>query len=473
MWGLLRPNDENAVFKKLILCSFYSPPKSRKGSKLMDHIVTTLHALNTTYPDSPIILGADKNETDISPILNCGLRLKQVVDLPTRRDKILDILIMNTPELYKSPIIVPPVPCDDPNAGVPSDHSVPVCIPHTNKYSRPVRRYKTISYRPLPDEGVMNFGKWITSATLDGNDNNMPNSDQALKLQNLLHDKLDEFCPLKTIKISSHDKPWINFELKKLKRQKMREWQKNGKTEKYRKLAKVFESKYKKTAENFMNKKVEALKITEPGKAFKILKTMGAKPGDSVDDLSFTLPAHQKEGLTSKQSAEKIAEYFSKISNEYPPLNIDLLPERVKSILKTPSSPPIISEYECYMKILSTKKPKSGVPGELPHSFLKEFGVELAKPLTALLNNIIINADWPDHWKIEYVTPIAKITQPEDEDDLRPISLTPFFSKVMEQFVVKWILDIIGDKLDFRQYGGTKGNSIAHYLIELINFYSL
>ena len=31
-------------------------------------------------------------------------------------------------------------------------------------------------------------------------------------------------------------------------------------------------------------------------------------------------------------------------------------------------------------------------------------------------------------------------------------------------------MDYIGEKIDFRQYGGTKGNSITHYLIEFINF---
>ena len=40
----------------------------------------------------------------------------------------------------------------------------------------------------------------------------------------------------------------------------------------------------------------------------------------------------------------------------------------------------------------------------------------------------------------------------------------------MEQFVVMWLLEVIGDKLDIRQYGGIRGNSIQHYLIELINF---
>ena len=53
------------------------------------------------------------------------------------------------------------------------------------------------------------------------------------------------------------------------------------------------------------------------------------------------------------------------------------------------------------------------------------------------------------------------------EDDLRPISLTAFNSKVLEQFIVEWLLEIIGDKMDFRQYEVMKGNSICHYLINL------
>ena len=68
------------------------------------------------------------------------------------------------------------------------------------------------------------------------------------------------------------------------------------------------------------------------------------------------------------------------------------------------------------------------------------------------------------------MTAIGKIPIPETEDDLRPISLTPFFSKVTEHFVVMWLLEYIGEKIDFRQYGGIKGNSITHYLIEFLNF---
>ena len=79
IWGLLKTKAEDAKFKKIIVCSFYSPPNSRKNLKLTDHIVSTLQMLATQYPGCPMMLGADKNNMDIRPILNCGLRLKQVV----------------------------------------------------------------------------------------------------------------------------------------------------------------------------------------------------------------------------------------------------------------------------------------------------------------------------------------------------------------------------------------------------------
>ena len=141
IWGIMKPKDENAIFKRIIVCCFYSPPNSRKNSKLCDHIVTTLQMLSTQYPNSPIIMGADRNNMDLSPIINCGLKMRQIVDKPTRKNKILDVIITNVPDLYKSPIIVPPVPCDVPGVGVPSDHSVPVCVPHTDRHSRPVHSY--------------------------------------------------------------------------------------------------------------------------------------------------------------------------------------------------------------------------------------------------------------------------------------------------------------------------------------------
>ena len=80
IWGLLRPKNPSAKFKRMIICSFYSPPNKQRNTKMVDHIVSTLQMLSSKYPECGIILGADRNYMDIKPILNCGLRLKQVVD---------------------------------------------------------------------------------------------------------------------------------------------------------------------------------------------------------------------------------------------------------------------------------------------------------------------------------------------------------------------------------------------------------
>ena len=150
LWALVKPKNQSTKFKRIIACSFYSPPDKKKNSKMADHIVTTLHMLCSKYPDSAIILGADKNDMNISPILSCGLKLRQVVDKNTRKQRILDSLIMNTSGYYKSPLIAPPIQPDNPSMGQPSDNCVPICIPHTDRHTPPERNYKIIKYRPLP-----------------------------------------------------------------------------------------------------------------------------------------------------------------------------------------------------------------------------------------------------------------------------------------------------------------------------------
>ena len=215
---------------------------------------------------------------------------------------------------------------------------------------------------------------------------------------------------------------------------------------------------------------MESLRDTNPGQAYNILKKLGAQPGDCIDSNTFTLPSHESEGLSEEQSAERIAEHFAEISQEFPPLNVLTLPPHVQTKLQCEDRPPLVTEHEVHQKIRSAKKPRSGVPGDLPKSITQEFAPELAKPVSMIINRIVKSGEWPAQWRLEHVVPIGKIPLPESEDDLRPISLTSFFSKVTEHFVVMWLLDYIKDKIDFRQYGGSKVNSITHYLIEFINF---
>ena len=134
----------------------------------------------------------------------------------------------------------------------------------------------------------------------------------------------------------------------------MREWNKNGKSSKYVELETKFTEKYEAAAKKYMEKKVEALKESQPGKAYSVFKSMGAQPGDCTDNHTFTLPNHGN--LSDQASADAIAEHFASISREYMPLDLDKIPERVKQRLKEKSMPPTITEFECYEKLVSAKK---------------------------------------------------------------------------------------------------------------------
>ena len=212
------------------------------------------------------------------------------------------------------------------------------------------------------------------------------------------------------------------------------------------------------------------------GQAYNIFKKMGAQPGECNEEGSFTLPSHVN--LTPLESANLIAEHFSKISREFPHLNQETLPDRVLDKLNQPESEskvPYIMEHDVYNKIKNANKPKSGVPGDLPRKLVSEFAPELAKPVCKIYNTIVGHAKqgvvkWPTSWKQEFGTPLQKTSNPASEDDLRVISLTAFFSKVLERFVLEWLMFYVGGKLDPKQFGGLEGNSISHYMIELINY---
>ena len=133
--------------------------------------------------------------------------------------------------------------------------------------------------------------------------------------------------------------------------------------------------------------------------------------------------------------------------------------------------PFIFSKKRC-RKNREGKNTKGGVARDLPVKLAKEFGKELATPASRIFNNIIQSGKWPMRWKSEQGIALNKVKpkQPESESDLRIISLTPFLSKCFESIVMDWLLHFVGEQMDWGQFGGIKGSSSSHYLIDMIIF---
>ena len=99
-------------------------------------------------------------------------------------------------------------------------------------------------------------------------------------------------------------------------------------------------------------------------------------------------------------------------------------------------------------------KTKSGVPGDLPKKIVDSFPEELATPVSKIFSNMLATYSWPASWKTEYGIPLEKVQNTKSEDNVRIISLTSFFSKTYENFVIKWLMKYVADKIDIKQFGG-------------------
>ena len=337
VWGLLRPKNTTAKIREIIVGAFYSPPKSKKNPKLLDHLMSTTHFLLSKYPNAGLVLGGDKNYLNIATLLSGIPRLKQLVTQFTHGFKILDVILSNMGSLYSVPLIAPPVPPDDPSRGVASDHSTPIATPLALDSVHQSREYVTKTYRPLPESGIREFGQWICSEGWGDIIDNTTPTEQVLAFEQLINSKMNDILPTKTVEINPYvDKPYITAELKKLDRQIKKEYRKRSKSVKYLRLKKSYDEKMKQAADAYLEKNVRSLKEDDPGKAYRSLKKMAAQPGDCSDEGGFTLLSHLEDNLTNEESTERLAQLFANISQEFPPLSLDLLPNEVKDKLSLP-----------------------------------------------------------------------------------------------------------------------------------------
>ena len=159
--------------------------------------------------------------------------------------------------------------------------------------------------------------------------------------------------------------------------------------------------------------------------------------------------------------AEKLAEYFNRISQEFTALEPKDIPVTYDKVL------PLLEPWEVAARIKKFRKPKSMVEGDIFPKLMTLFADQLALLLTDIYNGITVTAVWPVVWKHESVTAIPKTTHPSDFGDLRNISCTMLASKIYESYVLNWSSEEI--QIKDNQYGGVRGCSTAHMLVEVWN----
>ena len=83
VWGLLKPKVITGKITVIIVCCFYSPPRSKKNSELVDHITVTLQSLMNIHSSAGIIISGDRNDIKMSVFASIDPSLRQIVETNT------------------------------------------------------------------------------------------------------------------------------------------------------------------------------------------------------------------------------------------------------------------------------------------------------------------------------------------------------------------------------------------------------
>ena len=172
------------------------------------------------------------------------------------------------------------------------------------------------------------------------------------------------------------------------------------------------------------------------------------------------------QGLSDQIQAEKIADQFEQISNLYSPLNMK---DINISSLKDDRPPPEVNPYLVYLKIMSLTKKTATAIGDIPMKVIRLSAEQLSFSLSYIYTQAILYGEYPNLYKLEIVTPAAKVYLPRTAKDLRKISGTPNFSKIFEKIIAEVMLEDMSPTRDPAQYGNSKGVGTQHYLIKMVD----
>ena len=206
------------------------------------------------------MLAGDTNDFKLDKVLKLSPKSSTILIL----DKILDNIVTDMSKWYQIPKCLPALEADTGSGGKPSDHLTVVMEPISVLNNRPARVTREVEVRPLTQTGLDMFGVWIKNQNWNEVIDTKTCDEKAEVFQNMLLKKLNEFLPLKKRKISSDDQPFCNEKMKRLKRIKNREFQKNRKSLKWMDLNKQYKKEISLAKKKYYIKIVKDLKSSNP-----------------------------------------------------------------------------------------------------------------------------------------------------------------------------------------------------------------
>lgn len=389
------------------------------------------------------------------------LDLQQVITEPTRittnSSSLIDVVICsNTLNLITSGVEF--------NHLLPTDHEVIFCQfkglkKQITPYQRTYREFQSID----PDAFYID----LQNLPFD-NVFYMPHIENKVEYFNTLMINLfDHHAPLISKTFNKPLAPWMTDNVKLLIKMKERALQK------YKQTKQLKDLKYYKDLRNFTNTAIVNEKKAYLNHRFKNskLKTIW-KDVKSLDIYSKPktrndLPSHLADvndinnffiksvKNITKQNIDETIEIY-KYNNDHCPVeefNFRVVdPQEVNNIL---------------CSIATNAKGTDGITSRM----LKLCASRIIPHLTHIVNSCILESYFPAAWKTSLVVPVPKVQEPKEFQQLRPISIVPTVSKILEKVLFLQLTDFLNkyNILPQTQSGFRKHHSCTTALLHIVD----
>lgn len=424
---------------RIIAVNLYFPNGSTLNSKDVEacykYIISILESILSTHHNYSVIFLGDFNRVNPAS-LDINFSVKNVVNIPTRGDAILDLVLIpeNIIEYYEPPSSMPPI-------GL-SDHNVVSVLPRRNfvynKQWKKVLDLRESKLLPLIKE--LHEIDWIN---LFGN---RSLDDMCNVFYEVLYTLLARLhCDF--VKRTPKDPPWMTGVIKVL-----------------------------------INKRFEAYR----SKNFQLYNHYKWKVRSAIIDSkrNWGLMMSKKHGIWdiyNKVVGKNSSNWLTNCDTDSP--TVDLL-EKIKYNLisncvrssEESECPPFpfvvpfqVSEQEVFKMLNLVNPRKSTGSDHIPSLLWSKLSDTLCTPLCYIYNKCLEQADLPSRWKIADIVPLPKSSPPKI-DNVRPISLLPVPERIFEKCVLNRIRNSFLQRYDINQFAYRPKSSTVCALIEMVDF---
>ena len=358
------------------------------------------------------------------------LGLCQIIKSPTRfsttKNSILDVCVTNSDFIKKSGV------CDV-NL---SDHQMILITRKKTKFPKKKCTFTGRSYRKYNKNEFQNdiinadWTEYNNESTVEGKWN---------QFIQIIRNKIDSTCPVKEFKIKQQKEPWITgplIELIKDKDYALKMAKKHNDPQlwiKAKRLRNSCTNRLRKARADFIKENLEN-NVGNSKKFWKnIQDVLPSKKGKSPGNFDL-FDSNDKRDIPNEETANYINDYFvqigPKLAQQYD-LEWNFNGERADIVLDD-----IETNLEEIIKLCrEININKSSCIEHLCSEILRDAFLAVPEILMEIFNLSFELSDIPNAWKIAKVTPLQKSGGSKEVSNLRPISLLPLPSKLIEKIV--------------------------------------